>query len=226
MTKELNEKQIAQRKKVQGKIAQTTGALGLTSLGAFGASKLPSSKTAVKAIPKLKKINPRKAENVALGTSTAGAGIGGAGAFNFASYTNAEGKKVKKSADGFGSEDLCFGEIGKASTWTPTTPNASPEQRRKKRNDAYRNASAGAGGALGGLSAVKGADAAKTGLKSRRIKVDANTKPSVKGTKTKLKNAAKGKGKTAGLLAGGSLVALGASEAVNRKQDGSWKSYS
>lgn len=115
MAKELlSDAEIKRRKKRQGHIAQTTGALGLTSLGAFATGRAAGTgkyaTKAQRAVPALKKINQKKADSVALGTSTAGAGIGGAGSFNFASYTNAESRKreVKKMDD-----DMPFtGEVG------------------------------------------------------------------------------------------------------------------
>lgn len=96
----LTSTEIKQKKKTQSKVAQTTGALALGGLGAFTASKLPNSTRAVKAVPRLKKINQKKAENVALGLSTTSGGIGGVGSFNFAQYTKAEAErgKVRKSA--------------------------------------------------------------------------------------------------------------------------------
>lgn len=104
MAKELmSDAEIRRRKKLQGVTARTTGVLGLTSLGAFGASKIPGAKLMTKT-PKLRRIaagvNEKRMKEVALGTSTAGAGIGGAGSFNFAAYTSAESRKrnqIKKS---------------------------------------------------------------------------------------------------------------------------------
>jgi hypothetical protein len=131
----MSDAEIRRRKKAQGHLSQTTGALGLTSLGAFGASKLPGAKVLTKtptlrrigASKTLNRIDPKKAKDFALGTSTAGAGIGGAGSFNFAAYTNAESRKrgpntkVKKSfspfEDGFagteGSSEVILEEISK-----------------------------------------------------------------------------------------------------------------
>lgn len=108
----MSDAEIKRRKKLQGHISQTTGALGLTSLAAFTASKTPGAKFMSKT-PRLRRIasavDTKKAENIALGTSTAGAGIGGAGSFNFAAYTNAESRKrtqpVKKN-DPFNIEKL------------------------------------------------------------------------------------------------------------------------
>jgi hypothetical protein len=98
-SKPMSDAELRRRKKLQGHISQTTGVLGLTSLAAFGASKVPGSKVMAKT-PKLRRIanriDTKKAENIALGTSTTGAGIGGAGSFNFAAYTNAESRKRKQ----------------------------------------------------------------------------------------------------------------------------------
>lgn len=97
----MSDTEIRRRKQAQSRVSQATGALGLTSLGAFAASKVPGSKMMTKT-PRLRRIanrvDTKKAENIALGTSTAGAGLGGAGSFNFAAYTGAESKKKKPVA--------------------------------------------------------------------------------------------------------------------------------
>jgi len=99
----MSDAEIRRRKKIQGAVSRTTGTLGLASLGAFGASKIPGAKFMTKT-PRLRRvaasINTKKAKDTALGLSTAGAGIGGAASYNFAAYTNAEGRKrgpIKKT---------------------------------------------------------------------------------------------------------------------------------
>jgi hypothetical protein len=98
----LSDAQINRRKKLQARISQTTGGLGLASAGAFAAGRLGGTgKYALKAqkvAPGLKRINTEKANTVALGTSVTGGALGGAGSFNFARYTDSESRKrVKKS---------------------------------------------------------------------------------------------------------------------------------
>jgi hypothetical protein len=136
----MSDAEIRRRKKVQGYVSRTTGALGLASLGAFGASKIPGSARAVRLVPKAKKINQKKAENWALGTSTAGAGIGGAGSFNFASYTAAEGRKMKPVAK------IDFSKVG---NWK-TIDQREQSQRRSRK--AMRAAGAGFGIGAGALA--------------------------------------------------------------------------
>lgn len=101
----MSDAEIRRRKKAQGVTSRVGGVLGLTSLGAFGASKVPGAKFMAKA-PKLRRvanqIDTKKAENLALGASTTGAGLGGASSFNFAAYTSAEGKKKKPVAKSAG----------------------------------------------------------------------------------------------------------------------------
>lgn len=194
--------QIKSRKKVQSGIAQTTGALGLGSLAAFGASKLPGSKLASK-VPKLQKLNrstgagklkPSKqgeafktrATNTALGLSTAGAGIGGAGSFNFARYTKSEADKGKRKpvAKNYEPEIRDFpigGEVGHRLTeeeiskgvgdWKTINQRERTQSRsRKTMRGAATVGSLGAGLATAGLArkgSLKGG--IETGKEARKI---------------------------------------------------------
>lgn len=118
----MSDAEIRRRKKLQGRISQTTGTLGLTSLAAYGTSKIPGAKFMAKT-PKLRRIassiDTKKAKDIALGTSTAGAGIGGAGSYNFAAYTNAESRKRKPAMSTVKkSHEVPFvGEEGTAATY-------------------------------------------------------------------------------------------------------------
>jgi hypothetical protein len=249
MARAMSDAEIRRRKKLQGHISQTTGALGLASLGAFGASKIPAAKILTKT-PRLRRlgasravnaINPEKAKNAALGLSTTGAGIGGAGSFNFAAYTGAESKKrqrpvtpVKKE---LGMEMGYYGEEGhpiklpeiKAlieKAWEPVAGNYDPEARRHKRAKAYEPVLAGVGaGATGGAgyAAFKGA---KLELKNRsKSQVKASGLPRVKAAQAARHASAIKHGKVAGGLAAGGAAALGASALVHRGRKSSWQSY-
>lgn len=94
----MSDAEIRRRKKIQGAVSVTTATLGLAALGSRGAG------AAVNRAAKLKKLSPSAAKlgpklNSASTTlTTTGAGVGGVGGYNFAAYTNAEGRKrtVKK----------------------------------------------------------------------------------------------------------------------------------
>ena len=75
--KPLTTTEVKRKKGTQAKLSTASGTLGLTSLGAFAASKAPGSARAVKLVPALKRVNEKKASNYALGLSTAGAGVSG-----------------------------------------------------------------------------------------------------------------------------------------------------
>ena len=85
---------IRRRKKLQGNISIAGGTLGLTALGLKGGSVARAGGRA----GKLLKITPNKKlsnklKDASTGVTTLGAGIGGLGAYNFASYTKAEARK-------------------------------------------------------------------------------------------------------------------------------------
>lgn len=108
-------KRIANQKKAQAGFSLVGGTLGLAALGSRGkasqltraASKLPREevfKPAARAI-KQTRPNPARAKmedgaakwkDRSTALTTAGAGVGGVGAYNFASYTNADAKKQAK----------------------------------------------------------------------------------------------------------------------------------
>jgi hypothetical protein len=231
MARLMSDAEIRRRKKLQGHISQTTGALGLASLGAFAASKAPGAKVLTKT-PRLarvaNKINPEKAKTASLGLSTTGAGIGGAGSFNFASYTNAESRKRKQAmpVTKRGLDVGYYGEIGKAKEWKPSASKFDAERSRMKRSQAYE---AGGGAATGGLTAaagVKGAQAGKLLLRNRKTNPRALNLPSVRAGQAARKAAAVGHGKVGAALAGGAALTGGATLAVrNRNNSRSWASY-
>jgi len=166
----MSDAEIKRRKKLQSHISETTGALGLASLGAFSASKLPAAKFMSKT-PRLRRlassVNTKKMENIALGTSTAGAGIGGAGSFNFAAYTNAESRKKKPVVKSYEPEGV-FGEIGKAADFEiskvgdwKTIDQREQSQRRSRKAMRGAGAAAGVSGGLVALGYHDGGDKAK-----------------------------------------------------------------
>ena len=124
----MSDKEIGQRKHVQSILSRTGGAIGITSLGALAlssprglallnrakrpiaegskiadsvASKAPRTAEHVKHVSETLGKQPITREHMKSVSHTAnsiGAGLGGIGAFNFASYTSAEAKKKKAQA--------------------------------------------------------------------------------------------------------------------------------
>lgn len=98
-------KRIAHQKKAQAGFSLVGGTLGLAALASRGkASQLTNAakKTTANGPKLLNQAAKWKDRSTAL--TTAGAGVGGVGAYNFASYTNADAKrqqKMKKNHDPF-----------------------------------------------------------------------------------------------------------------------------
>lgn len=203
MGKPMSDAEIRRRKKIQSASSRAGGTLGLTALGAFGASKVPGSRVASK-LGRLNKINPKKMENIALGASTAGAGIGGAASFNFASYTSAEAKKRQR-------KPIAKGHLVIAKKWEPVATNYTPEGSRKKRNQNQVKALAGVSGAAAGAGAYRG-------LAGLELSSQAKTAKAKKKAYRPLKAAAKGRFKTAGKYGAVSAVAGGGAVALNRRR--------
>jgi hypothetical protein len=184
----MSDAEIKRRKKIQGKVSQTTGALGLTSLGAFAAGRAGGTgkiaTRAQKAIPAFKRINPKKADSIALGTSTTAGGIGGLGAFNFASYTNAEGRKKKPVAKSdtpyVGEEGIAkryeteLEEIEKAGEWK-TIDQRERTQRRDRKVQTAAGAAIGTGAGLAvlGNQESKGSDLGYVRQEARGLRTSA-----------------------------------------------------
>lgn len=89
----MSDAEIARRKKLQGNISRTTATLGLAALG---------TRLAAPAAPKIGRLTNRASMGVQAGRrlhsasgtlTTVGAGVGGAGGYNFAAYTGAEAKR-------------------------------------------------------------------------------------------------------------------------------------
>lgn len=89
-------KRIARQKKAQAGFSLVGGTLGLAALASRGkASALTNAAKKTANGPKLlTQASKWKDRSTAL--TTAGAGVGGVGAYNFASYTNADAKKQQK----------------------------------------------------------------------------------------------------------------------------------
>lgn len=234
MSRVMSDAEIRRRKKAQGHISQTTGALGLASLGAFGASKMPGAKMLAK--PGLRRIgsaanrvNPEKAKGAALGLSTAGAGIGGAGSFNFASYTNAESRKkrpampVTKSA---GIEPGLAGEVGIAKEWKPSASKFDAERSRARRTQVYEDAGTVASAGLAAGAAHQGTKAGGQLLRNRAVDSRARSLPNVKSAMGTRKAIAGRHGKIgAGLLAASGVTAAATAGVRNRSKSRSWAPY-
>jgi hypothetical protein len=101
MTKRImSDAEIRRRKKAQGTISHATGTLGLTALGGTLLATKTGSKGTKAAFKLVGRKRPKalKPKNIKRGIApilATGAGIGGAGSFNFAAYTNAESRKRK-----------------------------------------------------------------------------------------------------------------------------------
>lgn len=154
----MSDAEIRRRKKVQGNLSIVGGTLGLTALGARGGATAFAGKRAGKLLrvagdPQ----REQKLKDISTGLTTAGAGLGGAGAYNFAAYTKAESRKrslnVKKSWEApmdFGLGGVQQGE------------NVSKAYTSSERRDINSAGNHGiVPGAAGGYAAYKGARAAK-----------------------------------------------------------------
>lgn len=145
MTKPIqSDASIRRRKKIQGNISIAGGTLGLTALGAKGGSVALAGGRAGRLLKvKANHQMSQKLKDASTGLTTLGAGIGGLGAYNFASYTKAEARKrprqaVKKNSGGlmdFGLSGVEQGsaeryeEVSKAGAWAPPKlkPWSSPQ---------------------------------------------------------------------------------------------------
>jgi len=113
----LSDAQIARRKKIQGNISLTTGTLGLTALGMRGAGAARGAGKIGRTIQRLTPIThnaaaSEKLKDASTGATVAAGGIGGVGAFNFASYTKAEARKRQPKPIVKGFQMLDFGLSG------------------------------------------------------------------------------------------------------------------
>lgn len=105
MSKLLSDQQIRSRKKIQAATSIAGGTLGLTALALRGGAAAKGTGKIGQALQRTGRIkqNAKMAEKLkdsSTAVTTAGAGLGGLSAFNFASYTKAEARKrgpVRKS---------------------------------------------------------------------------------------------------------------------------------
>lgn len=240
MSKNLTDRQIAQRKKVQSAVSQTTGGLGLAALGGTLLATKRGGKASNAAFRAAGKTRPKSLAPENLKEKTApllatSAGIGALGSFNFASYTKAEAKKkpgvVKKSMD---MEPLA-GEVGIAKNWQPQARNYNSEKNRDRRGAAYTAALGAGAGAAAGNATFEGVRAGSN-LRSARTGPDAylagkknptkGQKAYAKGMRTKSLKAAKVAGKKAGVSAGVAAAVGGAAALSDHKRrKGSWTTY-
>jgi len=179
----MSDAEIKRRKRAQGHLSQAGGAIGLAALGGTLAAsrtgrntlrKIPALQSKVRA-PKPLDPERDKIQGVTTPLLATGAGLGGIGSFNFASYTNAESRKrtmnqpVKKQYQA-PLEMGYYGEEGHPVTlppievpiekaWSPSAGNFDSERSRQKRSKAYQ------GGALVGAGAA-GAYAGHHGMKA------------------------------------------------------------
>ena len=213
MARNMSDAEIRRRKKLQGSISHATGTLGLTALGGTLLATKTGSKATKAAFAAAGKERPgflkpkklRKATAPILATS---AGIGGAGAFNFASYTNAESRKRKQLKP----------VVSKA--WDPVKTSYTPEGQRQKRNQQAQYTAQGVAAGLGGAAVGQGAHA---GLKYKKA-MDLKAK---RRKYVPVKNAAKLSGKKAGAFAAGAVGAAAVAEGIRHKrQSKSWQTYS
>lgn len=251
----MSDAEIKRRKRLQGHLSQTTGALGLAAMTGTLAASRPGRR-ALRGIPKIgehiKKPPPRDpnkdrikgAVTPVLATS---AGIGGLGAFNFAAYTNAESRKRQTMAqppkkkvvkrDEMAPE---YGEVAKA--WTPQTTPYDPEKKRMTRNQKQQVGAYAGGGALLGAAGAQAGIAGGLKRKAHEAEKD-NLKAAKKYKNTKswdlpkkdpklFQRAARyhklaGKNiKTAGALATAGAAAVGTGEFIrHRKKSTSWEPY-
>jgi|SRR5262245_6448818 len=221
----MSDTEIRRRKKLQGHISQTTGTLGLASLGAFAAAKVPGTKIANKT-PKLRRVMNRiptkKAETAALGLSTASGGIGGAGAYNFAAYTGAESRKRKQAMP-----------VTKA--WQPSASKFDSENSRRRRSVGYEvgagAAAAGTGGAAvrnlhQGIS-LRGQAVERETRHLRRQASHSEPFPQVTRSGAKARRASAIKLKRGGKLAAVSAAGVATAAGIHhqRRKGGSWETY-
>lgn len=178
----MSDAEIKRRKKVQGHVSQATGALGLAALGGTIAA-TPAGRRTLRKIPKLqshvkapvKDPNADKLSGITTPVLATSAGLGGLGAFNFASYTGAESRKraqpvTKNHEPGidmgyFGEEGhpvkLSEIEVAFEKAWEPVASNFDSESSRGKRAKIYEGGALAVGGAGAAAGAHQGYKAFK-----------------------------------------------------------------
>lgn len=99
----MSDAEIKRRKKLQGNLSMVGGTLGLGALAARGGATVMAGKR----VGKLVRVAPhpareQKLKDISTGLTTVGAGLGGAGAYNFAAYTKAESRKRSQFQKNYG----------------------------------------------------------------------------------------------------------------------------
>lgn len=233
MARVMSDTELRHRKKLQGTISQTTGALGLTALGGTMLATRrggAATKAAFKAVGRSRPaaLKPGKLRAHTAPILATSAGLGGLGSFNFAAYTNAESKKRKTMAPIQKSQPLEMGYYGEEGhpvemkpvvvpiekAWAPAASNFDSENSRKKRADVYQ-AGALAGAGAGGTYSLQ------HGLKA--FKAARKVKPTT--TVGQLKPLGRHAGKAV-LGAGAVAAGVGAATAIGRKKQSGWQPYS
>lgn len=186
----MSDAELRRRKKAQGAISRTTATLGLTGLGLLGAAKATGSKPGfLKPVAKpitraMNRANmtTEQIKGAAQNTSVVAGGIGGAGGYNFASYTSAEAKKR-------GPRQPPKNSVKK--NWTPSTNQYDPEKNRAKRAGHYETASSaaaiGAGGAAVGYTVRSQKEAGRADRANDALDAARKGKKNLQGLKTQVK---------------------------------------
>jgi hypothetical protein len=224
----MSDAEIKRRKKAQAVSSKATGALGLTALGLTGVAgaksgafkRIPTTaaklKNPKKVMQRAKNASPDQLKNATVPILATSAGIGGVSSFNFAAYTDAEGRKRKMQP------------VGKA--WEPLGTRYNPEEKRRKRINAYDTGTA----AGAGVAALAGAGGAIRSLDATGASAELERKAKTAPVENKAKLAAKAAKKTrmarkynkgALLATGTSGALLSANALIERKKDKAWGTY-
>lgn len=128
----MSDTELRHRKRLQGHISQTTATLGLTALGARAAG--------TKSVGRLAKIPAKtgeKLKNASTGLTTLGAGIGGAGGYNFAAYTKAESQRRQPVGKEFAMLDFGLDGVrsGRNILAKDVSKAMTPEERKARRQE-------------------------------------------------------------------------------------------
>jgi hypothetical protein len=211
-----SDKQLSQHKRAQGYLSTAGATLGVAALGSAGLKSKGAQKLGTKLVRvahnrgaslrttgKAKRA-AGKAAGAAGSLTTASAGVGGVGGFNFAAIQSQESRKarVKKM------DTNPFAEVAKASKV------ADPKVRRQIRaKDAAAGGLSAAGGVAAGLGAMRWA-AGRTAVKTAgRVGQTA--------TKGQLRAVRRSGAVSAGMTAGG-LAGVGAGQALTNSADRQW----
>lgn len=211
-----SDKQLSQHKRAQGYLSTAGATLGVAALGAAGMKSKGAQKLGTKLVRvahnkgaslrttgKAKRV-AGKAAGSAGGLTTASAGVGGVGGFNFAAIQSQESRKarVKKM------DTNPFAEVAKASKV------ADPKVRRQIRaKDAAAGGLSAAGGVAAGLGAMRWAAGRQAVKTAGRVGQTA--------TKGQLRAVRRSGAVSAGMTAGG-VAGMAAGQALTNSADRQW----